>query len=215
MIEKVPESIKVTYKYDIRMTHILSDRRALLKKWTETYLRNIYYGKYLLLVSPVFTLNKRIFILPTLDVDTTFNVGFNFISKFLRKQRYWYAEFTGKRSFHLYFRYLVEIPPEYNEIRDIRQLILQPFKKFFDVIDSVSSIRNIPTVRIGKRSDVNRLAIPVLYLDKKWILNASRGPTFEKVFPRENDLAMYIRTYLLPPLYVDLRTYYRLVRYRK
>jgi len=217
MIKKTPSNLKVNYKYNIRMPNANDSYLNFTNKLLTKYLDKLYDGNLLLIISPIFTIENEMFVLPTMDIDTSFNMGLNLISKFFSKSQNrnnWFCEFTGKNSFHIYLKYLVRVPNNNlikTNISALRSLFFKNLKiPLMKYVDTQSSIRNVPIVRIGHRSDTNKMAIPILRLDRQWIITASSNKGFQNTFDK-NLLADYIRTHIIPQNYINFNDYEKIV----
>jgi len=219
MANPVPTNVVITYKYAIQMQHLHRTLRSFQQRLINNYLDKLMNGGLLLLVDPIIRYRRRsIFVLPTLDIDVGFMESLNVVKYFLqneRRKRLWFAEYTGKNGFHLYFRYLVLIdnPELFRTPAVLRQTIFKYINRaILANVDTVSSIRDIPILRIGYRPDTGRTAIPVLNLDPSWIRKVSSERGLKGVFETPQDLVKYILNYVVPPKYITLRQYWTLSR---
>jgi len=176
-------------------------------------------GGLLLLVDPIIHYRRRtIFVLPTLDVDAGFIESLRIVKYFLqnrRRKQLWFAEYTGKNGFHIYFRYLVRVdnPELFRTPATLRQAIFRYINRnVLANVDTVSSIRDIPILRIGYRPDTGRTAVPVFRLNSDWIRKVSSERGLKAVFETTEDLTRYILNYIVPPQYVTLQQYWALSR---
>lgn len=214
---KTPPNLNVQYKYNIRMQPINDSIKNFIYKLGTKHFDKLYDGNILILVSPILTRNKEKYVFPMLDIDTNFNKGLSLLKTFFSKEnnrKLWYAEYTGKNAFHLYFKYLVKLPQDddiINNIAAIRSFIFKNLKTpLMQYVDLTSSIREVPIVRIGHREDTNRMAVPMLKLDREWIVKASMTKGFENTFDKSM-LSDYIKKYIFPMTVIESHTYNQLI----
>ena len=219
MASPVPANVIVTYKYAVQMQHLHRTLRSFRHRLISNYLDKLMNGGLLLLVDPIIHYRRRtIFVLPTLDVDAGFIESLRIVKYFLqnrRRKQLWFAEYTGKNGFHIYFRYLVRVdnPELFRTPAALRQAIFRYINRnVLANVDTVSSIRDIPILRIGYRPDTGRTAVPVFRLNSDWIRKVSSERGLKAVFETTEDLTRYILNYIVPPQYVTLQQYWALSR---
>jgi len=222
MIRKLPHDTVVTYKYSLHMTHIHKTVGNFLHKFIDEHLDQLWDGKYLVLIDPIYKSGKKILVHPTLDIDTNLSTGVQLLRQFFSKntntRKYWFAEYTGKNSFHLYFSYLVLVddPDILKSPYNLRSAFMKYIPNYIlKYTDVTSSIRDIPILRIGYRPDTNRMALPIInsnLLDTNTLLHISQERTFSTVFKDKQQLADYITTRLIPPAYTNLNFFYKVCK---
>jgi len=220
MFRRLPHDTIVTYKYSLHMTHIQKPVSAFLGKFTREHLDQLWDGKFLVLISPIYHSGKKVLVHPTLDIDTNLSTGIQLLKQFFSKNqqlsKYWFVEYTGKNSFHLYFSYLVLIDDTQilSSPYNLRSAIMKFIPKYIlKHTDIVSSIRNIPILRIGYRPDTNRMALPIIrrnLLDVNILQQLSQQRTLSTIFKNKEQLVDYLQTRLIPPLYTSLNFYYKI-----
>jgi hypothetical protein len=195
----------VTYRYTITMP----DRRAryseLKNKWLDSsHFNQLYNGKLLYAVSPIFDDGDYYLTQIQLDLEPprpknikgTYQV-FEFVQNFIRNHKDYYYTYTGRYGFHIYSKFVIRTKKVESSI--LRKYLLQPLNITSEYLDSVASIRRMPTIRIGLRPDNGKLAIPVLDPNKDfdYILKSRESKDFSNLFTKL-DLKKFIEDYLMP-----------------
>ena len=212
-MKKIPENTLVKYRYVIPMSDRIDTIKNIINKWTKKYVDKIYFGQLMLLVSPIYTYKDNIFVQPVIDVDAPFNEAFRYVKNFLSKdnrKKHWIAEFTGKTSFHLISNFAIILDKGIT-LPEIRKIVYEPLKLKNEYVDIISSIRDMPFVRIGYRQETKKLAFPVLDFSMNFIRKNINQLTFKNVFKNTNELAEYIRNWIFPRFYIKEDEYVRYI----
>ena len=206
--------IVVKYRYTVVMPDVYKPLETVRQDWTTTKLPSICHAQTMLLVCPIYysyEQQRKKYVQVLLDVEGKFGTerAFNLSRQLQRKFKFLTMEFTGKTGFHLASKFLVEL--EEDDVRVIRKKILGPMNVLDNpLIDATSSIRAMPTIRIGRMG--NRLAFPVR---KKWTYKEfeKRRRTVKElcdIFSEEN-MKNYILTYIVPDKIVSYDYFLKLV----
>jgi hypothetical protein len=177
-----------------------------LNYWTSTRFNAIYQGKMLLLISPILRIKESNDILVQFQLDVEgkkekMESLFLKCVEFIKMHKNMHMTYTGKSGFHIYSNYLYYIKNGLlKPISEIREMILSKYN--LDIIgttniDFVSSIRDMPTIRIGKRPDTKRLAFPILETNWKWFEARMNSKTFASIMS-EDMLRTYISKFMIP-----------------
>lgn len=194
----------VKYRYEIRMTDVVSKRSLVLDKWLGDHFEDIYNGQTIL-VSPIYRYRNIIFLQPLLDIDTTLEKALDYSKEFLSRCRYklWSVEFTGAVSVHIVGGFLIKIGTIYDNIKTIREKFFDPIDPP-DFVDQVSSVRDMPTLRIGYRRDKRKLAFPLPRnrMNREYIEEHKSEKSFSDIMTKPQ-LKAYIKKFILPERVVE------------
>lgn len=157
------DNIKVKYRYTITMPDRIGLYSEIINKWLSLdHFEKLYNGKLLLLVSPKFSVNNKDYSLYQIQLDVEgFDTkkSFNFCKSFCKDNSGYYFCYTGRSGFHIYSKFVVKMKNDLS-ISEIRNMLLDKFD-LPDYVDLISSIRDVPTIRIGYRPDTDRLSFPI------------------------------------------------------
>ena len=217
-MHKLDNRIQVKYKYALSMPNRIDTLKSILNKWSNLYLDKIYYGQLLLLVSPIYLFKNDIYVQPLVDIDDKFENAFyqvkDFINKNSKRKAYWISEFSGKNSFHLVARFAIKVKKY--DLDYIRNLIFEPLKDLSkENIDIISSVRDVPVVRLGYRKENTQLSFPVFpildYNNINEIKKHIKKSTFIDVFKNKEELSNYIKNYMFPLFYIEEKDYVKYI----
>ncbi len=205
----------VKYRYSITMPDKVKPYSEILEDWTKTKIKFFYEGKTGMLVSPIFREldnSKNLFCQLLLDIEgkTGTEEAFNYSKRLKRRFPFLTIEFTGKTGFHLASSFLVQL--ENDETRIIRNQMLGQLS-LISIVDQISSIRDMPTIRIGNFFyPTNRFAFPILDdWDYDNFIKHKYDEDFSKIFSIE-DLKSYIHEFILPNRIISYQDYLEMIK---
>ena len=205
--------IIVKYRYTVPMPDQYKEYHEVLTDWTTTKLKGIYYGKIGLLVCPYFRVSGEDFLYCQLLLDIEgkqgTKVAFEYARHLKKKYNWLTIEYTGKTGFHMASSFLVKLKRDETPV--LRNLMLEPLHIDSALVDKNSSIRDMPTIRIGAIFK-DRFAFPVLddWDYEKFLAIKKVARDFEPIFTSE-ELKSYIKEWLLPNKHITYNEYLRLL----
>ncbi len=196
------KSILVKYRYVINMPDVIKPYPDVINKWTsDEYLNKLYDGQLMLSISPVFNILNSKFKLYQIQLDMeTDDIKslFYYCLSIIKKYDDFYMCYTGKRGFHIYSNFLI-LMENNKSISEINKMLISPLNINTKFLDYTSSIRDVSTIRIGKRLDTGRLAFPILVENFDWFKNNINIKKFSNIKGfTKNNLKQFITKFLLP-----------------
>ena len=204
-------NVIVKYRYTIPMPDRYKSYNKVLYDWTNTKFKTLYTGHIGLLVCPYFFVKGKdyIYCQVLIDVEGKPNTktAYEYAYKLRAKYPWLTVEYTGKSGFHLASNFLVKIQKDETPV--IRSKILDPLNLDYSIVDKTSSIRSMPTIRIGKVSK-DRFAFPVL---SEWNYEEFEKHRYDKSFESilaPEQLKAYIEEFILPNKIISYKQYLNL-----
>jgi len=208
----IDSNIIVNYRYVITMPNRYKPYNLVVKDWTENKLDLIYNGKIGLLVSPYFFIkdnDEYMYCQLLLDIEGSESEfqAFEYSKQLVKTYPFLSMAYTGKSGFHLMSNFLVKV--KRTTTFEIRHQMLDDLR-LSSIVDKVSSIRNMPTIRIG--SFGKRFAFPTnSKLTYNQFVRLRLGvKDFSNIMSKQQ-LVTYIKTFVLPSKVISQRSYRNLI----
>ncbi len=207
------DNIIVKYRYVVTMSDRYKLYPLVLDDWLHEKFDMLYNGKLGFLVCPYFTPKddkEHIYCQLLLDVEGKVGTekAFDYSKSMLNRYSFLTMEYTGKTGFHLASNFLVKVPKESSP--QIRKLMLEPLQ-LSSLVDQNSSIRNMPTIRIGTFG--KRFAYPIQknMNYKQFTKLTFIAKDFSQIMSKQQ-LQDYIKEYILPDKIINYKQYLDIVR---